>query len=283
MTTDVKDPLAPPRSVSLTIDLDAPVDLVWRALTDPAALVQWFPTTAAVDPRPGGPFTISWDGLWQWDMVVTTWEPNRRLTLRNPQARPFDAAGHAQAAAPAVELTLEFTLDAHGDRTTLRLVQSGFGHGASWDDEVDGVAMGWHIELRGLQHYLAHHRGQPRSTAWASAVTGRTIAEAWSHLVGPSGIVRRGFSADLRDGDRCRLDLSTGDTLDGRVVWIYPGRQLLVAADNFSNALVRLSLDRAAGVTMAQVWLSSWRLPAQEVDAFGVRLRKALDRAMARM
>ena len=283
MSAEVKDQLTPARSVSVTIDLDAPVDVVWRALTDAGELVQWFPTTAAVDPRPGGPFTISWDGLWQWAMVVTTWEPNRRLTLRDPQARPFDASGHAQATEHAVELAVEFTLDSHGDRTTLRLVQSGFGHGANWDDEVDGVTMGWHAELRGLRHYLAHHRGQPRSTAWASATTGRALADAWSHLVGPRGIVRRGFSPDVHGGDRCHLDLSTGDTIDGRVIWTHPGRQLLVAAENFNDGLFRLSLDRAAGVTTAHVWLSSWRLPPQEVVAFGVRLRKALDRAIAQM
>ena len=111
-------------------------------------------------------------------MVVTTWEPNRRLTLRDPQARPFDATGRAQSTEHAVELELEFTLHNRGDRTTLRLVQSGTGHGANWDDEVDGVAMGWQSELRGLRHYLAHHRGQPRSTASASATTGRALADA---------------------------------------------------------------------------------------------------------
>ena len=89
--------------------------------------------------------------------------------------------------------------------------------------------------------------------------------------------------ADLHGGDRCHLDLSTGDTIDGLVIWTHPGRQLLVTAENFHDGLFRLSLDRAAGVTAAQVWLSSWRLPRQEVDAFGARLRKALDRAIARM
>ena len=43
--------------------------------------------------------------------------------------------------------------------TTLRLVHSGFGPGADFDEEYDGISQGWPVELRSLRHYLENHAG----------------------------------------------------------------------------------------------------------------------------
>ena len=64
----------PARQASVTLPLEAPVDTVWRALTDPEELVRWFPTNAAVNPQKGGAFVISWDGAWQWEMTIMDFE-----------------------------------------------------------------------------------------------------------------------------------------------------------------------------------------------------------------
>ena len=285
MSADVKEPghALPARSVEITRDLDAPVELVWKALTDPAEIVRWFPTDAVIDPRPGGRYTISWEGQWQWDMTITDWEPSHRLRMVDRQARPFDADGQPIANASPVELALEFTLEARGNRTTLRLVQSGFGHGSTWDDEIDGVTLGWHVELSGLLHYLTHHRGHDRRTVWAHATTDRSLAAVWSQLVAPTGLVTNGVVETHAAGDRCRLVLASGDIIDGTVIFSAPSRQLVVSAESFADGLFRLSLDRAAGRTMVQIWLSSWRSAPAEVAAFGDRVRTALDRVFQRM
>ena len=176
----LSDHTTPSRSAEVTLPLDAPVEDVWRALTDAKALVNWFPTDAAVDARPGGSFVISWEGQWQWDMTVTDCEPLRRLRMLDRAARPFDANGHPLAQAAPVELALEITLEPRdGGGTVLRLVHSGFGHGAMWDDELDGVTLGWNVELRALRHYLAHHRGRSRCTAHVHATSIRPLAELW--------------------------------------------------------------------------------------------------------
>jgi hypothetical protein len=65
------------------------------------------------------------------------------------------------------------------------------------------------------------------------------------------------------------------------VVWSFPGRQLVIDAENLDHSLVPLSLARAAGQSVAQVWLSSWTLPAQEVQGLATRLRQALDRGLS--
>jgi uncharacterized protein YndB with AHSA1/START domain len=267
----------------VTLEIDQPVEAVWQAITDPAELVRWFPTDAAVDPREGGTFSISWEGQWQWQMTITDCEPLRRLRMVDRAARPFDANGQPVSGVTPVELALEITLEGRGGRTVLRLVHSGFGSGASWDDELDGVTLGWNVELRGLRHYLACHRGRPRRIAWAHTASEQPLERLWAHLTSPAGLIAGGWPDVLHDGDAVCLRFSTGDTIEGRVLWSFPGRQIIIDAENFGHALVRLSLDRAAGRSMVQAWVSSWTLPEQDVQAFAARLRKALDRAMARL
>ena len=76
------------RSAAVTIALDVPVEAVWRALTDPNELVNWFPTNAAVDPRPGGAFVVSWNGQWQWEMAITDFEALAHIVAGRVIDRP---------------------------------------------------------------------------------------------------------------------------------------------------------------------------------------------------
>jgi uncharacterized protein YndB with AHSA1/START domain len=283
MSVPVHDPQAlnAPRSAAVTLEIDAPVEAVWQALTDPVELARWFPTDAAVDPRPGGTFAISWDGQWKWEMTITDFEPLHRLRMVDRAARPFDANGQPVTGSATATLALEIVLDGRGGCTVLRLVHSGFGSGAEWEDELDGVTLGWNVELRGLRHYLARHRGRTRTIAWAHAASPRPVAEIWRQLTSPAGLIADGWTDSLNGGDAVSLRLTTGDAIEGRVIYSVDGRQLLIDAENLGHSLVRLSLDRAAGQSMAQVWLSSWTLPAHEVQAVGGRLRHALSRALS--
>jgi len=42
--------------------IDAPVEAIWRALTDPARIARWWSDAAEIDPRPGGEGRLSWTG-----------------------------------------------------------------------------------------------------------------------------------------------------------------------------------------------------------------------------
>ena len=48
------------RTIEKTLEIVAPVDAVWEALTDPDALVRWFPLDARVRPGPEGSIWMSW-------------------------------------------------------------------------------------------------------------------------------------------------------------------------------------------------------------------------------
>ena len=72
------------RTVERTIEIDAPVDAVWAALTDVRELMNWFPEQARVEPGVGGSIWMSWDGHYEADSVIDRWEPGEHLRIRFP-------------------------------------------------------------------------------------------------------------------------------------------------------------------------------------------------------
>ena len=59
-----------------------PVDRVWRAVSDPAELIRWFPSAVELEPRAGGAVRFSGDPYSEGSSgVVLAWEPPRRLAF----------------------------------------------------------------------------------------------------------------------------------------------------------------------------------------------------------
>ncbi|WP_409332080.1 SRPBCC family protein [Trujillonella humicola] len=59
-----------------------PVERVWRAVSDPAELAHWFPSTVTIEPREGGRITFSADPYAvDAEGVVLAWEPPHRLAF----------------------------------------------------------------------------------------------------------------------------------------------------------------------------------------------------------
>ncbi|MFW6084618.1 MAG: SRPBCC family protein, partial [Gemmatimonadota bacterium] len=69
------------RSASGRIELDASPERVWKALTDAADLVRWFPLEARVEPGEGGSVHMSWKNEYAGTSEILTWEPNERLAI----------------------------------------------------------------------------------------------------------------------------------------------------------------------------------------------------------
>ena len=132
-----------PEGVRKELTLRAPRDRVWRALTDPAELVRWFPTQGAeLDLRPGGALRLTWEHDAD-EGIVDEVEPSSRLVFRwRPQGsqRPYTR----------VTITLD---DASGGATTLVLVEEGFAELADdvREQTVAGNTQGWGEELEELR------------------------------------------------------------------------------------------------------------------------------------
>ena len=275
MAPTSKVPAVTERRFSMAIDINATPDDVWRALTDAGELVRWFPLQARVTPGKGGSVFWGWDGHWAWESTIDAWEPGARLRLI--ENRPaFDVNGELLPG-PAQQLAMEFTLETHAGRTTLRFVHSGFGDGASWDDELDSVSAGWQFELRGLRHYLERHKGRDRQHAAAHHVTGLTTREVWRRLLSPAAFVVTDGS--LTQAARVVIRSATGDQFAGTVAWNSPERDLFITVDDLSDGVFRLSTWRAGGATGLQIWMVTYDVRHQpRVDRFGEATRTLVER-----
>ena len=263
-----------PRSFSTAIDINATPDEVWRALTDAVELVRWFPLQARVTPGARGKMFWGWDSHWAWESEIDAWEPGRRLRL--VENRPaFDAAGKPLDG-PSQQLAMEFTIEPREGGSTVRIVHSGFGDGANWDDELDSVSAGWQFELRGLRHYFERHKGRDRHYANIQRVTSLGMSEVWARLLGADAfpIVDGTLAADAH----IVLASVTGDRIAGTVAWHNPERDLFINVGNLSDGIFRLSTWRAGGRTGVQIWMVTYDpRHNSRVDRFGEQLRPLVD------
>jgi uncharacterized protein YndB with AHSA1/START domain len=270
------------RAFDMTVEIAVSPDAVWQALTNAEDLVRWFPTEASITPGKGGKWLISWDGSWSWENEIEIWEPNRHLRIVDRNGRPYDGTtGEVKQSVAPLPIAMDWYLESKGGATALRLVHSGFGRGASWDDEFDGISTGWPLELNGLKHYLEQHRGENRQRAWTRTVVSLPIGAVWQRLFGPNGLVPDASVLALRPGDRLATTLSTGDRIEGTVMLNLAGRGLQVALDGWNKALFRVWVDRVGSDSAVNSWLSTYNLPDDVTKEFGQRMRVAIERLAA--
>lgn len=122
------------RDITVEVDLPHPPDVVWLALTDPAALAEWLMPVDGFAPVVGQAFTVRAKPMPGWDGVVHCQvtevdEPHRlAYTWRGSRMRETT--------------TVTWQLSAVDDGTRLRLEHNGFTslggmllqfmHGAGW-------------------------------------------------------------------------------------------------------------------------------------------------------
>lgn len=138
---DYGDPRPEVRQVLM---IEAPPAVVWRALTEPKAIQQWFGTGhATVDPRVGGEYNLHWQYQVEGREVtagtgrILEFEPDRRLVLTWMDWRG-DPTVNTQ--------TISFTLEPVGERTRVTFVHAGFERTA----DISDYPFGWAGFLEGF-------------------------------------------------------------------------------------------------------------------------------------
>lgn len=145
-----------PDRIEREIQIDAPPEVVWSAITEPEHVARWFGDAATLDARPGTEATFTWDGDGTAHARVVTVEPPRvfafrwmRWSIEHPAGAGLDESNST---------LVEFTLAPEGEGTRLRVVESGFRaldvpeqtvldyHGENSD--------GWPKELEELRRYV---------------------------------------------------------------------------------------------------------------------------------
>ncbi len=86
------------RSIETEFEIAAPVDAVWKALTDADELTNWFPLNARVKPGVGGSILMTWgEDLADCDheSLIRVWEENKHLQFVWIDATPPEQAAEA--------------------------------------------------------------------------------------------------------------------------------------------------------------------------------------------
>ena len=145
------------------IVIDAPVEYVWRAVTEPDQIRLWFTEDVDLTPEPG------YDGSVTFNRRNEQPTLHVRVTVQDVQpARFFAYRWHHPDAAAAVEgnsLLVEFTLIPERDGTRLRVTETGL-DSMSWpaeerDDYADQHNRGWSTYLGRLREHLGRRSAAP--------------------------------------------------------------------------------------------------------------------------
>jgi len=233
MTSEAKD--RETRRATGEIEIDAPVEQVWKAVTEARELERWFPLEAEVEPGPDGRIWMSWGnefGAWS---TIQAWDPPHHLR-----------AEWVMTEGGAAQVT-DYRLEGRGGKTWMRVVTSGFPADASWDDMVEGTRLGWIFELRQLKHYVERHSGEDRRAAYRRRRVGLSREEAWARLVAPGG---------------------AADGLGGEIFDRTPPWQLAAVSAGPGDGIIRLTVDPSHDEPEARdvsVFVAGWGVDAARV------------------
>jgi uncharacterized protein YndB with AHSA1/START domain len=132
-------------NIERTIVIDAPIEFVWRTITEPDQIARWFADRVELDVRPGGSGTLFFEKLTA-PLVVERVEPPTLFSFRWCHA---DDERPVPGNSTLVEFTLVATTAA---RTTLTVTETGLdampmaaeekrrfadSHGDGWDGCLD--------------------------------------------------------------------------------------------------------------------------------------------------
>lgn len=151
--------------VIVEVVIAAPVDVVWRALRDPAEIRRWF--------------GWDYDGLDEEIRFIFA-----AATTADDDAHVLDGGENGAIA-----------LDDLGDRTVVRITRAAPAGG--WEGVYDEVNEGWLTFFQQLRFYLERHPGQERRTVHVA-----TGGEEWFRSEHQVGTVREDGSLVIRTRER---------------------------------------------------------------------------------
>ena len=260
-------------SVREVLEIAAPPDQVWRALTNPDWMAGWLAEQVEADQHA---IRLGWGslGLEVELEVVERREPELLVLRGRPGARP------------AQTQTVRLAAGGEGG-TRVELEHGGFPADPDGDEERAGTRAGWHTQLRVLDLYLTRHAGRGRAAAAAMAPVVAPIDQIDQLLGTREGLSRwlgRLAEPALLDGEGDGFALTTAEglRLRGAVLAAAPPRQRALAADEIDGVVVLRAIrltPAARGPVLVGVQAWSWRPERPAWSALSV----ALDRAVARL
>ncbi len=131
-----------PDQIEREIHIEAPIDRVWRLMTEAEHLGTWFGDAGAeIDLRPGGAMRLKWEKYGTVECEVVAVDPPTKFSYRWQ------------------EQLVEFTLTPVDDGTRVKVLESGFATGSGTDgdrtERFQANTDGWKQELGELVEYAS--------------------------------------------------------------------------------------------------------------------------------
>jgi len=258
------------RTAETHIDLNVPIDTVWKALTDAGELTQWFPLAAAVKPGLGGSITNDFGGGAKFTAPIAIWEPNKHLRLL------CCAPNTSEADIVRIDYFLD---DRGGGVTRLRLVHYGFSKDAAWDEMYDGVNRGWDAALWTLKYFLETRPGAQRTVIYLSGKTTSATPDSWRRLFAAESL----FPDALYSAKQCdRFAFALGaERMNGVVRRNVANKDFQLIVENMDGVLLRLQFDPArSGGCAATLTLSTYGFDTGRIKLIETTWAAAMERAL---
>jgi PhnB protein len=232
--------------VEKDVEVAAPVEAVWRALTTPEGLRSFYCDDATVVPGEGGSVQVGWTAGALPAARIDAWEPGRRLRLVHGEG-------------DGVTTAEEWTLRPDGDVTAVRLVFEGFGPGDDWDEQYDRFSSTTALLLDLLATYLGPGRGGPLAKAEVDVPVAGDLDAAWGRALGPAFTdPATGRALSLPAGTDVDVALPGGPPLAATVVHAAAGDELLVALGETTRMTVVVRPGRTPGSSRLLISNYAW-------------------------
>lgn len=186
-------------------EIDGPAELAWRMVTDPTQIKRWFTAEARVEERVGGEYRLEWTPEMVGEQKIAEWDPPKKLVLHNAKEDAWK------------DMVVTWTTEAKGDKTILRVVQSGIPADSEWDDFFDSTAQGW-INALAILSYAARFADEPAKGCQVMGNFTADAQEAWDKVLGPELLNLGDAGKHLKLGDRFETTTAFGDEWKGEVL-----------------------------------------------------------------
>jgi len=238
-----------PRVLELEVEIEAPIEQVWKAISEGAHVAGWFAPEARVtgegESRELGVRWPEMSEAW-WSSRIAVWKPNEQLRL-------VDDSGML---GPGTSIWVEYFLTTEKGRTRLRLVQSGFGESAGWEEFFEGTEAGWSYFLCNLRLYVQRHFGRARQmlNQRFEVTLGREVA--WGRVLGAAGgLVVAGGTA-LQTGSVVGLSLGGAAPAKGVIEVLKPQRVVAFRIAELDDAMLLVELESGEESFHLGLWMS---------------------------
>jgi uncharacterized protein YndB with AHSA1/START domain len=237
----------PERTLELHVDIDAPIEAAWKAITEGKGIANWFAPVAEVSaPGIGATVTAGWSEEMMMTNTVVAWEPGKHV-------RWLDESGWM---GPGTALALDFYLSTENGKTRVRLVQSAFGASEGWDDLFDGIKTGWTYFLQNLRIYLETHLGRTRRMISDRIAVDMPRQKFWRHLLSDAAGFVVGGMGVVRAGDSIELRLKESATVRAVVEMMIEGQGLGLRIPELTDALLFIELEGKKDKFHVGYWFS---------------------------